>query len=170
MTNNIRKLTITAVLTAFAIIIPMYFGFLSIRIPPVFSATIASHVPMFLSMFFGPAASAFVGIGSALGFLPTFGPVVAARAAMHIVVGVAGAMAIKKGMGFMKVVTITSPLHAILEAVIVMVLTGNLQFALLTVGVGTFIHHFIDGTVSLVLMKALSKSGVKHFSQVNKAV
>jgi niacin transporter len=50
------------------------------------------------------------------------------------------------------------------------VLTGNLQFALLTVGVGTFIHHFIDGTVSLVLMKALSKSGVKHFSQVNKAV
>jgi niacin transporter len=169
MVNNIRKLTITAVLTAFAIIIPMYFGFLSIRIPPVFSATIASHVPMFISMFFGPAAAAFVGIGSTLGFLPTFGPVIAARAAMHIIVGVSGAIMINKGVGFMKVVIITSPLHAILEAIVVMFLTGNLQFALLTVGVGTFIHHYIDGTISYVVMKALSKSGIRYFSQIKKA-
>ena len=163
---NVRKLTITALLTALAIIIPLYFGFLSIKIPP-FSATIASHVPMFFGMFLGPYAAAFIGIGSALGFLVTLGPVVAARAAMHIFVGAAGAVFIKRGVSFTKVIGITAPLHAALEAVVVIALTGRIEFAIVTVGIGTFLHHFIDGGISAVLVKAVSKAGRNEFA-VNK--
>lgn len=168
MKNNIRKLTYTALLTAIAIIIPTYFGFLSIKIPP-FSATIASHVPMFLSMFFGPMSAAFVGLGSALGFLPTFGPVVAARAAMHIGVGVVGSLALRKGISFPKIIAITAPIHAILEAVVVIMLTGRVEFALVTVGIGTFLHHFVDGAISYPLVNALTKTNKAYFYERRKS-
>ncbi|WP_163191728.1 ECF transporter S component [Clostridium thermarum] len=164
---NVRKLTITAVLTCLAIIIPLYFGVLSVQIPPVFSATLASHVPMFLAMFLGPFSAAFVGIGSALGFLMTKGAVIAARAAMHIFVGITGAVLLRKEVSFTKVVAITSPVHAILEAIVVILLTGQIEFALLTVGVGTLIHHFIDGGFTAIFVKSLSKAGRKEFV-VNK--
>jgi niacin transporter len=166
--KNVRTLTITALLTAFAIIIPIQFGFLSVKIPP-FSATIASHVPMFLAMLLGPGAAVFVGIGSALGFFMTLGPVVGTRAAMHAVVGLTGALLIKKGVDFKKVVDFTAPIHAILEAIVVIVLTGRIEFALVTVGIGTFIHHFIDGTISFALIKTMAKSGNSFFKQYNKA-
>lgn len=164
---NVKKLTMTALLTALAIIIPLYFGFLSIKIPP-FSATIASHVPMFLAMFLGPYAAAFVGIGSALGFLITLGPIIAARAAMHIFVGAAGAVLIKKGVSFTKVIAITAPIHAILEAVVIIILTGRIEFAIVTVGIGSFIHHFIDGGISTVLVRAFSKAGRGEFATSRK--
>jgi niacin transporter len=165
--KNVRTLTITALLTAFAIIIPLYFGFLSIKIPP-FSATIASHVPMFLAMLLGPGAAVFVGIGSALGFFITTGPVIGARAAMHTFVGLAGALLLKKGVSFKKVVAITAPLHAGLEAIVVIVLTGRIEFALVAVGIGTFIHHFVDGTISFALIKALTRPGNSIFNQNKK--
>jgi niacin transporter len=165
--KNVRTLTITALLTAFAIIIPLYFGFLSIQIPP-FSATIASHVPMFLSMLLGPMAAAFVGIGSALGFFATKGLVIGSRAAMHTFVGMLGAILLKKGMSFRKVVAFTAPLHAGLEAIVVILLTRRIEFALITVGVGTFIHHFIDGTISFALIKSLTKTGKTIFNEDKK--
>ena len=46
---NLRKLTITALLTAIAIIIP-YVVVFKVIVPP-FTATLGSHVPMFLSIF-----------------------------------------------------------------------------------------------------------------------
>jgi niacin transporter len=67
MKNNVKKLTLAGLLTAFAIIIPIVFGsFLRIQIPP-FSATLFSHVPMFLAMLIAPEVAVIVGIGSALG-------------------------------------------------------------------------------------------------------
>lgn len=156
--NNIKKLTYTGLLTALAIVIPLAFGFLKIQIGP-FSATLASHVPMFVAMFLGPAAAAMVGVGSALGFLISAPPVIAARAFMHTFVGLAGAFLIKRGVSFGKVVAITAPIHAILEALVVIPFGFTMYKILVVVGTGTFLHHIIDGIIAYALVKALSKSG-----------
>lgn len=155
--NNIKKLTYTAMLTALAIIIPLAFGFLKIVIGP-FSATLASHVPMFIAMLLGPLPAAMVGIGSALGFLVSAPAVVAARAFMHTFVGALGGVLIKKGVPFGKVVAITAPVHAGLEALVVIPFGYTMFKVLVVVGIGSLIHHMADGIIAFAVIKALSKS------------
>ncbi|WP_368487553.1 ECF transporter S component [Clostridium sp. BJN0013] len=157
MNNNIKKLTYAGLLTALAIIIPTTFGFLKIQIPP-FSATLASHVPMFLSMFLGPFAAVMVGIGSAIGFLITSPAVIAARACSHIFVGLAGAYMLKKGVSFGKVVVLTSPIHAVLEAIAVIPFGFTMYKVLVVVGAGTLIHHMVDGIIAAVIVGILTRS------------
>ncbi|MDV3428386.1 MAG: ECF transporter S component [Bacillota bacterium] len=156
--SNLKKLTYSALLTALAIIIPVVFGpFLKIQIPP-FSATLASHVPMFLAMFVGPEAAVIVGVGSFAGFLLTSPAVVAARALMHAFVGLAGALLIKKGVSFKKVIFITMPIHGILEALVVMPFGFTMYKALVIVGVGTAMHHIADGFITIALVAAIEKA------------
>jgi len=64
--HNTKKLVLAALLTSVAIIIP-FAVFFKVVIPP-FSATLGSHVPMFISMLLGPEVAIMVGLGSALGF------------------------------------------------------------------------------------------------------
>lgn len=108
---NMRKFTATALLTALAIVIP-FAVFFKVVIPP-FTATIGSHVPMFLSMLLGPQAAAMAGIGSALGFLLNLGPIVGARAFMHVFVGMIGAWLLQRGVSFQMVSIITAPVHGL---------------------------------------------------------
>jgi niacin transporter len=157
MKTNVKKLTYAALLTALAIIIPINFGFLKIQIPP-FTATLASHVPLFLSMLLGPWVAITVGLGSALGFLITSPAVVAARAFMHVFVGLAGAILIKKKVSLTKVIFITAPIHGILEAIAVIPFGFTVYKILVVIGVGSMIHHLVDGAIALVLIKALSKT------------
>ncbi|MDP3486359.1 MAG: ECF transporter S component, partial [Bacillota bacterium] len=73
---NTKELLYGALLTALALMIPLLFrGWLQIVIPP-FTATLGSHVPVMLAMFVSPLVAALVGVGSAVGFLITLGPVV----------------------------------------------------------------------------------------------
>ena len=58
-TMDTKRLTMTALLTALAILVPFIVVF-KVIVPP-FSATLGSHVPMFLSMFLGPWAAVVVG-------------------------------------------------------------------------------------------------------------
>lgn len=162
--NNIKKLTYSALLTAMAIIIPIQFSFLKVQIGP-FTATIAAHVPMFLSMLLGPYAAVLVGFGSTLGFLVTSPAVIAARAASHIIVGLVGSIFIKKGVSFRKTVIFTSPIHAFIEALTVIPFGFTMYKVLLVVGIGTLIHHMVDGTISYVLIKALAKNLKAKFVQ-----
>lgn len=155
--KNIKKLTYSALLTALAIIIPLAFGFLKVQIGP-FSATLASHVPVFLAMFLGPFAAIMVGVGSALGFLMSAPAVIAARAFMHTFVGLVGAYLLKKGVSFSKVVLITAPIHAILEALVVIPFGFTMYKVLVVVGTGTLLHHMVDGVIAYGLIKSLSKS------------
>ncbi|WP_446899574.1 ECF transporter S component [Clostridium sp. LBM24168] len=152
--NNIRKLTYAGLLTALAIIIPTVFGFLKIQLGP-FSATLASHVPMFLSMFLGPVPAIMVGIGSALGFLITSPAVIAARASSHIFVGFLGAILLKKGVSFKKVIALTAPVHAVLEAIFVIPFGFTMFKVLVVVGAGTFAHHIVDGVIAFTLVTVL---------------
>lgn len=155
--KNLKKLTYSGLLTALAIVIPLAFGFLKVQAGP-FSATLASHVPVFMAMFLGPEAAIMVGIGSTLGFLISTPAVIAARAFMHTFVGLAGAYLLKKGVSFSKVILITAPIHAILEALVVIPFGFTMYKVLVVVGAGTFIHHMIDGTISLVLVNTLAKN------------
>lgn len=155
--KNIKKLTYSALLTALAIIIPLAFGFLKVQIGP-FSATLASHVPVFLAMFLGPFAAIMVGVGSAMGFLMSAPAVIAARAFMHTFVGLAGAYLLRKGVSFSKVVLITAPIHAILEALVVIPFGFTMYKVLVVVGTGTLLHHMVDGIIAFGLVKSLSKS------------
>jgi len=151
MKTNLKKMVISSLLIAMSIIIPVIFGpFLKVYIPP-FSATLASHVPMFIAMFLGPFEAAVVGIGSVVGFLFAIGdPIVAMRASSHIVVGYIGAKMIVKKMSYGKVVAFTAPIHGVFEGLVVLL-------SIVVTGIGTIIHHVIDGLISLPIIRIIQK-------------
>ena len=96
---DIRKktqfMTMTALLTAIAILIPIVMPF-KIVIPPA-SYTLGSHIPIFIAMFLSPLMAGFVIIASSLGFLMAgYPPVIVLRAFSHIVFGILGALYLKK--------------------------------------------------------------------------
>lgn len=164
--SNIKKMTYAALLTAMAIIIPIEFVFLKVQIGP-FTATIASHVPMFISMLFGPGVAVLVGLGSTIGFLITSPAFVAARAFSHVFVGLIGSLLLKRGVSYRNVTLVTAPLHGILEALAVIPFGFTIYKILVVVGVGTILHHIIDGSISYVLIKALLKNTKLKFSSNN---
>ncbi|WP_125153822.1 ECF transporter S component [Clostridium rectalis] len=155
--SNIKKIVFTSLLISLSIVIPMAFGFLAIQIGP-FSATLAAHVPLFISMFLGPEASAIVGVGSCVGFLMTKGSYIAARAFMHTFVGAIGGYMLKNGIKYKKVVFITAPIHGVLEALAVIPFGISLDKILITVGIGSLLHHTIDGFIALYVIKILLKT------------
>jgi niacin transporter len=165
-TNNslsIKKLTYTALLTAMAIVIALTVP--KVIIPP-FTATLTAHVPMFFAMFLGPVPAVMVGLGSAFGFFIALGPVVATRALSHIFVGLAGALMLKKKVSLKMVILLTAPIHGVLEAVFVIPFGFTVYKILVTIGVGTVIHHCIDGAIALMLIKALSSNPKTDFTKV----
>lgn len=163
--NNIKQMTYAALLTAFAIIIPIQFGFLKVIVGP-FTATLASHVPMFIAMLISPFVAVVVGIGSTLGFFFSGTPLfVVARASIHILVGLAGAVMIKNKVSYWKVMFATAFVHSIGEAIAVIPFGWNFNTILITVAVGTFIHHFVDAAIAYSLVKAISKSTGKNFTE-----
>ena len=158
-----RSLVYGALLTALAIAIPIAFGgVLGVYIPP-FSATLASHVPLMIAMLVGPGVALAVGGGSAIGFMVKLGnPVIAARAAMHAPVGYVGGLLVKRGMAYHYVILVTAPLHAALEALIVIPFGFDLYRAGVVVGVGTFLHHLVDGFIALSVVSVLRSTGQFH--------
>ena len=154
---NTKKLIMAALLTSIAIIIP-FAVFFKVVVPP-FSATLGSHVPMFISMLLGPKVAAIVGLGSAFGFFLNLGPAIGARASMHIFVGIIGAELIKKGVPFGKVSVITAPLHGLFEALIIIPFTGFEAYnVLLLTGVGSILHHFADAFIAYLIINILQRS------------
>ncbi|MEG0307082.1 MAG: ECF transporter S component [Clostridium sp.] len=160
MKTNIRKMTISALLISLSILIPLVFGStpLKIYIPP-FTATLGAHVPMFIGMFLGPFEAVVIGIGSAIGFmLSTGNPVIALRAASHIIVGYVAAKMILKKMSYTKAVAFTAPIHGILEGLVVLILapSSGLSFVWIT-AIGTLCHHIVDATISMPIIKGIQR-------------
>lgn len=157
---KVKELLYGSLLAAIAIIIPTAFGgWLQVAIPP-FSATLGSHVPTVLAMFISPWVAALVGVGSALGFMITLGPIVALRAAVHIVIGVFGAKLVQRGYKSWLVLILTAIPHALGEAIVVIPFGFDLYTALVVVGIGTFLHHIVDFSLGLALKRSLSKVGL----------
>ncbi|MFA5523436.1 MAG: hypothetical protein WDA24_03680 [Tissierellales bacterium] len=170
MIMNTKKLAMSALLTALAIIIP-FAVFFKVIIPP-FTATLGSHVPMFIAMLLGPEVAIMAGLGSALGFFLNLGPLVGARALMHVFIGLLGAKLIRKGVSFWKVSAITAPLHGLLEVLVVMpFIDFNVYNLLIITGVGTVLHHCADAFISYVIIKVLQKSPVANMLKpANKSI
>jgi len=160
---NTKKLTTTALLTALAMLIP-YVVIFKVTIPP-FTATIGAHLPMFISMYLGPKAAIMVGLGSALGFGMNVGPLVGARAFMHVFVGIIGSLLLKKNVSFNKVIAITAPIHGFLEMFVIMPFVKIDVYQLLVITcVGTIIHHCIDGLISVIILKFLPNNIFADFN------
>ena len=64
--RHVQNLTISALLIAFGIAIPMFMP-IKLIIGPA-SYTLASHVPLFIALFISPAVAAAVALGTTLGF------------------------------------------------------------------------------------------------------
>jgi len=145
---NTRHITIGAVLTALALIIPLQFGFLRVMIPP-FTATLMSHVPSMLAMFISPLVAITVGLGSAMGFFVVLGPVVGARAAIHMVFGALGAVLYNRGVRPWLIMLLILPVHALGEALVVLPFGWSLYKAFVVTGIGTALHHVVDAAITL---------------------
>ena len=96
---NTRKktqfMTMTALLTAIAILIPIVMPF-KIVIPPA-SYTLGSHIAIFIAMFLSPLMAVFVILASSFGFLMAGYPmVIVFRAFSHIFFGTLGAIYLQK--------------------------------------------------------------------------
>ena len=167
MKNKTQELTMTALLTALAIIIPMVMP-IKFAMPP-FTATLASHTPLIIAMFLSPLAAILTAIGSAIGFFFTFSPIVAARAATHIFFTVAGAYMVRKKSHPVLMVIITLILHSLADMAIVFVtaewmgmkslLNSNaMGYVQAWLGLGTAVHHLIDFSIAYLIMIPLAKA------------
>ncbi|MDI3538175.1 MAG: niacin transporter [Bacillota bacterium] len=152
---RVRDLVYGSLLTALSLLIPLAFGnYLRVYLPP-FSATLASHVPVMLAMLVSPAAAMLVGTGSAIGFLMVMGPVIAARAAVHIVFGLVGALLVKQGRSFRSALLLSAPIHALGEALVVLPFGFTSYQAVVLVGIGTLLHHIADAAIALLTAGSL---------------
>ena len=150
------QIALAGVFSALALAIPLMFrGTLQFVVPGTgYTATLASHVPVMLSVIAGPSVAGLVGSASTLGFFLTLPPVVGARASTHIVWGVAAALVVKKGMSFPKALfLIALPIHATLEGLVVIPFGFPLEAAFINF-VGTAVHHTADSIISIIVLRA----------------
>lgn len=164
-----HDLVISALLIAIGILIPSIFTGPPFRIiAGPYTATLMAHVPVIIAMFISPQVAVFTAIGTTIGFFFTAAPVVAVRAASHIVFALIGAFSLVKGMKIIPVCGITGLIHAFLEGFVIIVFFAmgwdspkegysNIYMFWITVG-GTFAHHIVDFIISYVVINALSKA------------
>lgn len=175
--QSIYSITISALLCAVGILIPMFMP-IKLVIEPA-SFTLASHVAIFMAMFISPLTAVFVSIGTTLGFFLSgmFPPVVVARAASHIVFATIGAFILKQKPTILDSVQKStvfslgiSLIHAVCEVIVVLPFyflnlmssanyeKGLFVSVILLVGVGTLIHSMVDFYIAYVIWRPISKT------------
>ena len=171
--SNTTLLTITALLMAIAIIIPIVMP-VKVVIGPA-SFTLASHVPIFIAMFFSPSIAGIVALGATLGFfLAGFPIIVVLRALSQVIFAVVGAKIIESRnlMDTIDDSKVKSQLfsfsialiHALGETLVVTVFfygglgldnsQGFFYTVFLLVGVGTLVHSMVDFLLAQYIWKA----------------
>lgn len=173
MTNakiNTKNIVLTGLLIALAVVIPMFMPRV-INVPGFFTVTLASHVPVLLSMFINPICAAAVAVGSTIGFLFTSPPEVVVRAATHAIFAVVGALMLKKNINIFVVLVVTMLLHTVCETTVMFcfgIKLTNLQQTLpqatQAVALGiiaglTCLHHLMDFVITFVIYKAIKPIG-----------
>ncbi len=175
MSNNNKKISTStlvmgALLTALSFIIPMFFP--KLPLPQPFSVTFASHVPTLLAMLINPILAIFTVIGSTASFFVSLGPIVALRAASHIIFTVVGCLLLKKNLNMYLVLGICAILHGLGEVLVVNFLypvqdltASASQSGMSVIGYLwgivfgiTIFHHIIDCIITVPIFKALKKA------------
>ena len=162
MNKKLRELTITGLLVALSIVIPM---FMPIKIVlPTFTMTLAAHVPAILAMFVSPLAVILVAIGNGLGFM-SLGPIVVVRALTHMIFGLMGCWLMKKKINYIVIGLVTLIIHGICEFLVLLAFStsvvvsdaGALAAAFIAL-YGTWVHHALDFAISTPILIALCKT------------
>ena len=180
-TNSVKSLTISALLIAMGIIIPMVMP--RITIGPA-SFTLASHVPVFIAMFISPVVAIAVSLGTGFGFFLSATPIIALRALSHLIFAVIGAVILQKHPEILinkegKFTLLNGKLqlfnvgigviHSAAELVVVSVFytmgnlpgtyytAGFMYSIFLLMGVGGLIHSLVDFSIAYFLASTLSK-------------
>ncbi|HBC4772256.1 TPA: hypothetical protein KET30_000220 [Enterococcus faecalis] len=180
-TNSVKRLTISALLIAMGIIIPMIMP--RITIGPA-SFTLASHVPVFIAMFISPVVAIAVSLGTGFGFFLSATPIIALRALSHLIFAVIGAVILQKHPEILinkegKFTLLNGKLqlfnvgigviHSAAELVVVSVFytmgnlpgtyytAGFMYSIFLLMGVGGLIHSLVDFSIAYFLASTLSK-------------
>ena len=180
-TNSVKRLTISALLIAMGIIIPMVMP--RITIGPA-SFTLASHVPGFIAMFISPVVAIAVSLGTGFGFFLSARPIISLRALSHLIFAVIGAVILQKHPEILinkegKFTLLNGKLqlfnvgigviHSAAELVVVSVFytmgnlpgtyytAGFMYSIFLLMGVGGLIHSLVDFSIAYFLASTLSK-------------
>lgn len=180
-TNSVKRLTISALLIAMGIIIPMVMP--RITIGPA-SFTLASHVPVFIAMFISPVVAIAVSLGTGFGFFLSATPIIALRALSHLIFAVIGAVILQKHPEILinkegKFTLLNGKLqlfnvgigviHSAAELVVVSVFytmgnlpgtyytAGFMYSIFLLMGVGGLIHSLVDFSIAYFVASTLSK-------------
>lgn len=185
--TNTLRLTVTALLTAVAIAIPIIMPVRLVIEPASF--TLASHVPIFLAMFFSPGIAVAVAVGSTIGFLlGGFPIVIVLRAFSHIVFAFVGGIYLQKR----RKKVLSSPfesqffsfwiglIHGLAETIVVSVFffygaspaasyeQGFFYAVFLLVGVGTVVHSMVDFVLAQIIWKAMDKEMERVATEIAK--
>ncbi|MFV0351027.1 MAG: hypothetical protein ACK5JF_01780 [Oscillospiraceae bacterium] len=179
--GSVQKMTAAALLMALGMIIPM-FSPLKIVLEPA-SFTLASHVPLFLSMFISPWVSIAVSLGTTAGFFlaGAFPPVVVLRAASHIIFVIIGSFWLQRHSSVLSSYArltafsfVIALIHALCETVVSSIFYmgglmstanynhGFLWSVLLLVGGGSIVHSMFDFAIALLILQALAKQKSTH--------
>ncbi|MHC5269442.1 hypothetical protein ACYSNO_09700 [Enterococcus sp. LJL98] len=169
--NSVRQLTISALLIAMGVMIPMVMP--KIVIGPA-SFTLASHVPLFIAMFFSPSVAIAVALGTTFGFFVNGLPIVIGlRALSHLVFAVIGSLYLQKhpeitlsGKKFQIYNFFIGLIHSVFELVVVaaFLFGGQMQvegsifyFLFVLVGLGGLVHSMIDYNIAFFVVRSLSR-------------
>ena len=185
--SSMMTLTVSALLCAVGIVIPM-FSPLKIILEPA-SFTLGSHVALFLAMFISVPVAVCVSLVTTVGFfLGGFPLVVALRALSQIVFVVIGSIYLQK-----KRETLRHPvsctvfglamavIHAVMEVIVVTFFytagsnmsqlyyeQGYFLSVMVLVGFGTVVHSMVDYGIALAVWKPVQK--VAGYMPVNAKI
>ncbi|HEY8389407.1 MAG TPA: hypothetical protein VIL26_00405 [Clostridia bacterium] len=164
--NKTKTIAITAVLVALSFVMPYFMPTITL---PFTTFTLFSHVPIIIAMFISPYTAIMSCIGTTLAFFLKSPPIVALRAASHIVFIIPGAFAIKKGiitkgLNIALGGVVTGLIHAVAEIIVVAVFMAinhqeiTIYYIMIEVGLITLAHHCIDYSFSLLVYNSCSKA------------
>ena len=179
--KSTQNLTITGLLTAIGIFIPLIMPFKVVIGPASF--TLGSHVPVNMAMFRKPSTAAIVAVGTAIGFMMAGFPIIiVARALTHLVFAALGAFYLQKAPRTLVKTSsrtifslIINSIHGLGEVAIVYILTatgvtppsdGFMYTLIVLIGIGTLIHGMVDFEIAYQITKAIEKRAKLNFAQV----
>ena len=172
--EKVKTMTIAGLLCALGILIPMFAPKLVLE-PASF--TLASHVPVFISMFISVPVAISVALITGFGFLFAGYPIIVVlRALTHLIFATIGAYILSKHKNILnnrKTAFLFSLsigiIHAIGEIIVVTLFywggsitelyyqQGYLISVLVLVGIGTVVHSMIDLGIAIFVWKPIQK-------------